>query len=793
VAVLALAVAIVTVVLTRQPAAAPRAASMLPGYPPAQLADSTFAAATVPGRPRLLPSLATISASGSTVIAAGSQAGQPARRPVILVSADGGATWRPASLRAPGGDASGGTVPFLLAGGPGGWLLVGGQASWASPDGQAWHQEPGIAVHRGDRVLSLARTATGFVAVGTNTPAAGPARATAIAWTSADGASWRRSTAARLGLRAGAGRVAVLDQVAARGNTVVVTGGVVPAAAHPRGRTPAPQPTRAWRSADGGVSWAPVRLPAGHGAASLISGVAPDRAGFVLIRPGHGVSGQPDAVAYRSADAASWQFAGVLAAAGQASLQVTGVTGDDHGAVLAATEKAGRARGTNVAFTTRTGRSWQRVLLLGQAAAGRLAGAAAGPGGSVLAAGSMAAVSQAATAGGPAAAPGRRPFLLLAGPRYSFVGQQALASTATAGVSVTALASADGRQVAVGSAGGGPAIWTGPAGGHWSAVPPGSWAAPGLTLAGVTHGGAGWLAVGQVVRHRQAQLVFIASRDGLTWQAAPGLRRLASPGTVITQAAGDRAGYVLVGEHTVAGRPVAVAWWSAALGAWSQAAGTGAGGAPGTPAGSRPAGHPRRQPSDMLAVTAGGPGFIAVGALGSQPVVWSSQDGRSWTAAAAPVPAGARGARLQRVASQGSRVAAVGTELTASGPVPFAAVSADAGRTWREFRLPVPACPPGPGAAAAGVAGTSVTAIAAAAGGFVATGTCGAPGRLDVVVWSSADGRTWTAAAPRRPGLSGPGAQQITTLTGAGKSLTGAGYTAIPAGEHPTLWRIRVR
>lgn len=791
VAVTALAVSVATVVLTRQPAPPARPAGLLPGYPAARLADATFAAGTAAAAPGVLPALTAVAADGSTVVAAGSQAGPPSRRAVLLVSADGGGSWRLASLQAPGGDVTGGGVPVLLAGGPGGWLALAcqpggaqcGQDNWTSATGAVWHEQPGIGLRPGDRVLGLARTGTGFLAVGVHVPPAGPARPRGVLWSSPNGVTWRRSAAPRLGLRPG-NAVTALEQVAARGDTIVITGAAAPAGATIRGRrTALPAPARAWRSANAGATWAPVRLPAGHGATGLISGVAPDRSGFVLIRPGRGAGGRPDAVAYRSADGLSWQLAAVLAGARHTGLRVTGVSGNTSGAVLAATETARGGQAAEVALRTGTGRSWQRVLLLGRAAGGRIAAAAAGPGGSVLAAGT---VMTARAAAGAAAAPRRQPVLLLAGPRYAFTGQQALARAATAGVAVTAMATAAGRQVAVGSANGGPAIWTAPAGGRWSADPPGTWATPGLSLTSVTHGDGGWLAVGQLIIRRQAQLVLLASRDAVTWQAVTGLRRLAAPGTQLTQAAAGRDGYVLVGQDTVAGRPAAVAWWSATSGAWSQASVT--------PPPGRPGAHPVRQPSQMLAVAAGGPGFVAAGALGSHPVTWSSADGRSWAATVLPVPAGARSAVLARIAARGPRVAAIGTELTAAGQLPFAAVSRDAGRTWREFRLPMPACRAGAGAvAAASQGGATVSAITAAASGFVATGGCGGPGRLDVVVWSSADGRTWTAASPPVPGLSGPGAQQITALTAAGTAVTGAGYTATLAGSHPTLWRLRAR
>jgi hypothetical protein len=127
---------------------------------------------------------------------------------------------------------------------------------------------------------------------------------------------------------------------------------------------------------------------------------------------------------------------------------------------------------------------------------------------------------------------------------------------------------------------------------------------------------------------------------------------------------------------------------------------------------------------------------------------------------------------LQHVAAAGRTVVAVGL----AGQLPFAARSADGGRTWTETPLPVPA-------------GTAqVTALAAAGGGFTATGTFGdKPGDHDVVVWTSASGTAWTAATPSGPGLADPGIQAITGLAASGRTLTGVGFTATPAGEQPTL------
>src|SRR5262252_4627440 len=120
-------------------------------------------------------------------------------------------------------------------------------------------------------------------------------------------------------------------------------------------------------------------------------------------------------------------------------------------------------------------------------------------------------------------------------------------------------------------------------------------------------------------------------------------------------------------------------------------------------------------------MAAGRAGFAAVGAVGTHPAVWVYRNGRGWQARPLAVPAGAASAVLQRVSIRGSRIAALGVQARPSGPVPFAAVSVNGGRTWRETPLPVRGRPAG------------VTALVAAGGGFLATGTLGGGGDQDVV------------------------------------------------------------
>jgi hypothetical protein len=212
---------------------------------------------------------------------------------------------------------------------------------------------------------------------------------------------------------------------------------------------------------------------------------------------------------------------------------------------------------------------------------------------------------------------------------------------------------------------------------------------------------------------------------------------------------------------------MAALWWSANLTTWVPQ-----GGWSGSPHSS--------VPSALLAVTAGPAGFAAVGAVGTHPAVWLSRDGQEWQSRSLALPSGARSAVLQRVAIRGSHIAALGTQARPSGPAPFAAVSANGGRTWRETTVPVPSGP------------AAVTALVTAGGGFLATGALG-DGEGDVIVWWSHDGLSWHAARPSGRWLRGPGAQQITGLSVSGNTLTGVGYTAAGNRQHPVLWQARIR
>lgn len=815
--------------------AAPRFRLITP-YPPAVAADASLAGPAM-GTTPLPASLTGVAAAGQTVVAIGAAPSQPASLPLFLVSTDGGHTWSRAatagsatagaaaaglsaagpSVGSPGAAVTAGTTPVLVARGGGTWLALAQHAAWTSSDGRAWQQAPALPPAAGDTVLGLAGTAAGFVAVGAHTGSQpGP-----VVWTSAAGQPWQRASGATLGLTNG-GHLAALRWAAAEGG-VVLAGGRVPGATRHDGRLA----TGLWRSTDNGHTWNPVGLPGGHGATGGLAGLAATGTGFVAVRSGH-ASGRQDAVTYLSAQGSNWRYDGKLTPARRASFQVTAVSGSSHGFAV-----AGSIHSSQVAFFSAHGHGWQQLADPGTG----LAGLTAGPGGAVLVAGNSRPGSQ---AGGS-----QPHLLLLGrGGGRQQAAQAALAAAASPDVTVNGLAAAGRTLVAAGASGGSPALWLGSGAGRWAPTAvllPTAWRAG--ALLSVAHGARGWLAIGQgdpawpaealAAAPASPQPVMLTSATGRSWTPASGTGAATALGTSLVQAAAGPSGYVVVGSVPAGGStargPAAMApaaWFSADLGGWARvllpapdartvgpgtgtatapatgAAGTGTATAPGTgPAGTSAATAPATgaaasstavprtgagtASSQVLAVTAARSGFVAVGSAGGSPAVWTSQAGSAWAATTLPRPAGAARAMLDEVTAAGGRVVAVGYESRhGSAPgtgKPFAAVSANGGRTWRESVLPTPPAP------------TVVTTLTAAGGGFVAVGNTGPPGRRAMLAWWSPDGSAWRYAMPAGRGLGGSFVMQINAVTAGNGTLTGAGFAASSTAEHPVLWHARYR
>ena len=774
-------VAVVVVVGANSGNAGPVAPATALGFPPATLAGQEFTAAEN-GR-GISQTLGQVASDGAEIVAVGSQSGATIGRAQFFVSQNDGGSWAMGSVRASGGgEPPPGHAARFVAGGQGEWVAVGPGSIWTSPDGRTWTLAPsaGMPLQTGDQISVLRRTTSGFIAVGTNIPVGDQAKSSPVVFLSANGISWQRLDASQLRLPAGTGRVLNIRYAAAEGSLILIAGDVTTTTTKVVGtgraqavRTVTSQTSGAWLSRDGGSTWltavSPDAAPPGHGAQSQIVGAAAVNGGFVLLRPTTGA--RPGLDVYGSPNGTAWTFEATLNT--PSGLVAGPADGGPSGAVV--TGQAGR---TLTAFVSANGVSWRQTQAFAASAAESVSDVAMAGGSAVVTATTAAPQSrQPAITVVTAGAPARQ------------VDVAKIPGAFDPQLAVNDIAAEAGTQVAVGSANGYPAAWMSADGGSsWTpatGVTPAVFDRPGIQqLTGVTYDPAGWLAVGDVTSGASQHPVVLSSADGSSWQAADGEAAFGGPGLVTEQAAAGPAGYVIVGyqEVTSAGtgrtgsnRTIAAAWWSAGLTGWERAGDAAAGALEG--------GAGSGASKQMLAVVARSEGFVAVGSDGEAASAWISPDGRTWRQADLPLPIGATSAVLQHVANSGRTVVAVGTAVTVAGHrLPFAASSSDGGATWTEAALPVPA----------GLA--SVTALAAAGGGFTATGTFGStPGHQDVVVWTSANGSAWTAATPSGQGLTGPGIQAITGLALSGNTLTGVGFTASPAGEEPVFWQAPVR
>src|SRR5580704_5201950 len=559
-------------------------------------------------------------ASGNTIVTMGSQTSDGLVRQQFFASTDGGATWRLASAHVPGGGSAPlGHVASRLAGAPGGWLAVGPQAIWTSPDGLNWTLAAthGISPQLpGDQVLVLTNTAQGFLAAGEAATAGGGTQA--VIWTSRDGLTWQRKTAAQLGLTALGGTAQGIVYAAAHGPDTVISGGVAGGG----------NVSAAWLSTDGGSTWTTVTIPADHGAGASVSGLGFDGSGLVAVRPGQGANGGPDGVAYFSPNGHDWQYAGTVDAAGGWSPNV--VKGSTNGFVVTGETTAGQI----VAYTsTGTGGTWLPTGSLGDASAESVESATVGAGGVVIAVG--------ATSGGTL---GQQPVFLTASKAGAVrpVSLTAIPGGVVPELAVNALATAGGEQIAAGSADGYPAVWSqAPGSTSWTLVSSLSVASgyPGLSaLTSVTHGPAGWLAVGG------PGPIVLTSADGTTWQREAQITSdLAGASGLVTAA--NQSGYVIAANMAASGgSATADLWWSRNLTSWTRETSM----------------NDTNGAGQVLAIGADAHEFMAVGSEGGHPAVWTTTDGQDWTMIPLGLPPGASAAALTQAALNGDHVVALG-------------------------------------------------------------------------------------------------------------------------------------
>nr|SBO91437.1 Chaperone protein DnaK [Nonomuraea gerenzanensis] len=747
----------------------------------AELAGSLFAAGTASGANGRQLELNGAAATGTTVVVAGGEDADSGYRTEFFLSKDAGRTFARAQVRTAKGEPPvAGEIPRYLAAGPTGWVAlgdrVGGSVVWTSPDGATWTRQPdataSLAFGPRDRVADVAWTGKGFTAVGQTSDKGDFTDAAPVVWLSADGRSWERRAGWRLHPPTG-GTLALTD-VASVKDAIVV-----------RGESSTEPYDITWRSTDAGETWQAFAVPGESDEPEL--SFAATSATMLAVR-----RNDSDATTYTSPDGVRWTTAAKIEVPGfRRVLRLTAASG----AAVAAIETDS---GVQLVRTT-DGRSWQPAgTATGPAPTGAPTGSPAGsPSGSPSgaadetssaassAASSGAEVRDAVVAGdntvvvGADAADGTTGALLAVRDKAGKDVPAGLPETTGSGKVVDALGAADGRVVAVGGANGEAAVWTSADGAGWQHVQDKNKALTGQgrqRLTGVAPGFAGWLAVGSSGRAPGHPLV-VTSADGESWRRADGAPAFQPEGKNPLIPRGVSAGpdgYVIVGEDGYG----AGTWWSPDLKTWERGAPAGADNLVGTPT-------TRRW---MQSVTSGLFGFVAAGGVTDpnayggvfvrRPTVWISPDGRKWSLVRLPIPAGVNEGWLPYIASNDDVLVTAGTAVTGNGTgtSAFGYASLDGGRSWQPISLPV-------------VAGeqSSVTAVAATPEGFVVAGTVGRPG--DVVLWTSADGRSWQPEQPRGTGMSGPGDQRLTSFTTVDGTLVGVGSTATGHGDEPTVWR----
>ncbi|WP_424536178.1 hypothetical protein ACOZ38_40515 [Sphaerisporangium viridialbum] len=697
--------------------------------------------------------LNAVTSVGSTVVAVGSDTTSPVPRPLFLVSPDGGASWELGRVTGPAGYQPAGSAG-RVAGGAGRWLAAGTEAPgsagasargmWTSADGRSWTAvDPSrLSVFwNGDRITDLARTASGFVAVGSTTlqdGGYGP-----VAWVSPDGQSWSRVDTGQIGAT---DKVRAIRAVVAKGDAVV-------ALADPgKGDTT----SVILRSPDGGRTW--LRT------AAALPGVRPEPGalavaakGFLLV-PTLQKSNAGEVRVYCSDLGDAWSQCGVIGGLGREATGVRGLATSAAG-VAAVAESGWERYGV---FTSTDGKNWTESTDLGQIP-GTLRGLAVTDAGMLVAAGDQ-------RAGGL----DNLPVLMTAakGKPAAPVPLDEISGLTRSARETTALVAAGNSFVAVGSVKGDAGIWTSATGQNWKAVTsPALGGAGRQALNDVAHGPHGWLAVGSTTADSAFVRPLLAtSTDGRSWRHAPESPALGASGryAVVPRvvAAGPK-GYVLAGDDSGPDGVVAALWFSADLRRYSRSAPQ-----------SLPAGGADVRIEDVVVTP---DGFLAVGGSGTagrtSGVVWVSRDGLNWTARKRVIPEGARSASLRRVLLQDHEVVAVGSATNDKGvDQPFAAVSGDDGVTWQYSWLPADDA-------------ATVLDMTSSDSGLVAVGSYGPPATADSTVWTSPDGRDWQRHTLTGDGMAGDGAQWLGAIAVIEDRVVALGRSTTYTSDHLTLWR----
>ncbi|MGN9840918.1 hypothetical protein ACTMTI_22620 [Nonomuraea sp. H19] len=672
---------------------------------------------------------------GKIVVAVGSDTTSPTPRPLFLFSPNGGKKWQLGQVSG----ASTSTVQRVV-GGAGRWLASGGDGQserglWTSTDGFSWQAVPesGLAAFRpGDQISDIARTASGFVAVGRTTGddgGSGPA-----AWRSGDGRTWERVETRGLEVRE-------INAVVAKGDTVVAIG-------HPADG----EGSRVVRSADGGRTWQATgsQLPEAMPRTGTLA-VLPKR--FVLV-PTRQRTIAGDVRVYCSPTGAQWSQCGTIGGLSGESVGVESLISYPSGVAAITQASLGRYS----VLSTTDGRAWAKRADLGNLPGATLRGFTISDGGTLYAGGDQAAsdvdnqlVLMAAPPRGQAA-------------RVPLGDVEGLTRIAR---ETTGIFSFAGRYVAVGSASGDAGLWTIKDWQSWKSM---SLGGPGRQrLEDVTHGSRGWLAVGGTETNvGLTDPLLVTSGDGESWKkveiSGDLVRQREHSYLAATVVTAGKQGYVLAGEdRDQAGTAGAALWFTADLRKYTRSK-------------KLPQGGSGVRIHDAIATA---DGFVAVGGSGTadheSSVVWYSEDGVNWSPRTRVVPPDATSAGLRQITTYQDKLVAIGTALTGGSRRAFAAVSADDGATWETAWLPADQA-------------AAVYDLAAAPEGLVAVGWHGVPGEGDSAAWTSQDGLSWNRVAPAKDRLAGQGMQWLTAVAVSGAEVVALGRSTTYNADHLILW-----
>ncbi len=320
------------------------------------------------------------------------------------------------------------------------------------------------------------------------------------------------------------------------------------------------------------------------------------------------------------------------------------------------------------------------------------------------------------------------------------------------------------------------AACTAPSCAEWSRVPDEKLVLAGTsyqTMLGVTAGGPGLVAVGWDASGGDENASVWTSPDGVTWSRVPHdeavLGGRGSQWMLDVTAGGP--GLVAVGWDASGGDENAAVWTSPDGATWSRVVSTeGVFGGDGD--------------QEMLSVTSGGPGVVAVGLAESEDwdaAVWTSPDGANWSRVLDDDGAlGGDGFQVMLgVTSGGLGLVAVGWD-SSDGDLDAAVWTSLDGLSWSRV--------PHEEAIFGGDNDQEMWAVTSGGQGLVAVGADTGGNGHDAAVWSSADGTTWVRIPDVAGTFGGEGDQEMCGVASGGVGVVAVGWELLRGDENAAVW-----